>query len=286
MFKIDIDCLSNGKGKVVYGDKLEAYSFYETTCELWFEKFTNEVIAAIGKKYYPVYRLADGELRFLFGPKIHWKNKTLKSILSYAKYGIFKASWKTSWGEKYNSNELNELRNNLIKCIFEISQVGKLAIYWNENGLNAFTEYNRSMQNLFLNINITLDQNNYIPFHFGQALIAKNSEKIFKGKNILFVSGLSQEEFIDLQNNIISFGAKSVSLLKCSATSALAEDYTKAKTDIAPDIIFVAAGIGAAKALFGLRHFQCPVIDIGGYIHVLSGKLKEVHAGFFIYPIK
>jgi hypothetical protein len=74
MYLIDIDYLSNGEGKKVYGGSLDAYSFFETTCEKWFEDFADEIANASGKKYLPVYRIGDGELRFLFGPRINWKN--------------------------------------------------------------------------------------------------------------------------------------------------------------------------------------------------------------------
>jgi hypothetical protein len=206
-------------------------------------------------------------------------------VLSYLKYEIFKFPWKTSWGEEYNSTDLAGLRKSLQICISEISREGKLALYWNENGLNAFTEYNRSMQNLFEGINITLNQNNYVPFHFGQALIANKSDELLKGKNVLFVSGIDDEEFKNLQKKIMAFGAKKVELYKCSSTSALNEDYSRIRLQVEPDIIFVAAGIGAAKILVDLHHLNCPVIDIGSFIHVLSERQSTAHAGFFNNPM-
>jgi hypothetical protein len=284
MYLVDIDFLSNGVGKKAYGGKLDAYSFFETTCEGWFEDFSNSVISSIGNNYYPVYRIADGELRFLFGPKINWKNKPLSSILSYLKYGVFKYPWKTSWGEKYNTQDLSDLRSLLKKNISEIAETGKLALYWNENGLNAFTEYNHSMISLFKSIGISLTSENYIPFHFGQALIAKKYDFLFKHLNVLFICSILEEEYLNLRNNIKQMGAKSVSLFKCSSTSSLKEDFTNLSLDVAPDIILVAAGIGAAKVLVDLRNLNCPVIDIGSYIHVLSGKHKNAHAGFFVSP--
>ena len=284
MYLIDIYGLKNRDVNIVYGGQLDAYSFFETTCEKWFEEFANEILSAVSKKYYPVYRLADGELRFLFGFKINWRSRPVKSILTYIKYEIFKRPWKTSWGEKYNKDELKELKNVLQKCISEISTEGKLAVYWNENGLNAFTEYSSKMQALFSSINIMLNSKNYVPFHFVQALLVRRAKELIINKNVLFVSGIDENEFSGLERNIKSFGAGSVSLYRCSATSALTEDYAKVLPTAHPDIVFVAAGIGAAKVLSGLHHLNCPVLDIGSYIHVLSGRLTEAHDGFFIYP--
>jgi len=56
------------------------------------------------------------------------------------------------------------------------------------------------------------------------------------------------------------------------------------KPNTHPDLVLVAAGIGAAKVLVELNHLHCPIIDIGSYIHVLSGRLAHAHAGFFVSP--
>jgi hypothetical protein len=140
------------------------------------------------------------------------------------------------------------------------------------------------MQNLFIKINITLNKNNYIPFHFGQALIAKRTTRIINNKNILFVSGIDDDEAAELIKNVKQLGAKNVDVYKCSKTSALTESYNNIKLTVKPDIVFVAAGIGAAKVLVELKDLNCPVIDIGSYLQVLSGKRSIVHAGFFKYP--
>jgi len=284
MYLVDLDNLSNGMGKSVYGGRLDAYSFTNISCETWFDSFTHEILKAIGNEYLPIYRIADGELRFLFGSKINLRNKPIRSILSYLKYEVLKRPWRTSWGEEYNPNDLQVLKSTLIKCVCEISKKGRLAIYWNENGLNAFTEYNRSMTSLFKKINVELNQENYVPFHFGQAIVSNQLAKLIFNKNVLFISGLSSIEYNELKRQLSIFRAKSIELFQCSSKNALNEDYTKISLKINPDIVFVAAGIGAAKILFDLEYLNCPIIDIGSYIHVLSGKNKIAHAGFFVGP--
>ena len=79
-------------------------------------------------------------------------------------------------------------------------------------------------------------------------------------------------------------GALRVSHYKCSTSSALSQDYHSVKPKCKPDIVLVSAGIGSAKILFELQHINCPIIDIGSYVHVLSGKLSIVHGGFFKAP--
>lgn len=286
MFLIDLDPLSNGEGKAVYGGRLDAFSFFETGCKEWFNRFADEVTASLGKKYFPVYRMADGEMRFLFGYKINWHNKPFRSILKYLKYEVLRSSWKTSWGETYDAAKQNELRGILKKCIAQIAAQGRIALYWNENGLNAFTEYNTSIPSLFKNGGIPLNERNYIPFHFVQALVARRADALFHGRNILIVSGMGQEEFANLQKELSVFSPAGIEFFQCSATASLAAEYDQVKTAVKPDIVLVAAGIGAAKVVSQLSHLQCPVLDIGSYIHVLSGKYPHAHAGFFKKPLQ
>jgi len=267
---IDLDTLSNGEGKLVYGNRLEAISFYETTCEAWFSDFRKEVFSAIGKRYFPVYRIADGEMRFLFGYQINWKNKPFLSLLKYIKYELFKSPWKTSWGESYSSTEKKQLQAILGKCIKTISSEGKLAIYWNNNGLNAFVEYNRNMEHLFKKIGVQLNRENYIPFHFAQAIIANNADRLLIGRNVLVISGLDNPEKEALGKRLYKIGVANYDFYRCSPTSALKDDYTLIRPRIKPDIVLVAAGIGAARVLADLKHLNCPVIDIGSYLKVLE----------------
>ncbi|WP_080056014.1 beta/alpha barrel domain-containing protein [Spirosoma aerolatum] len=281
---IDLDTLSNGEGKVVYGNRLDAISFYETTCEAWFSDFIEEISSAIGERYFPVYRIADGEMRFLFGYQINWKNKPFLSLLKYVKYELFKSPWKTSWGESYSRAEKKQLQTILEKCIKTVSEEGKLAIYWNNNGLNAFIEYNKNMEDLFNKIGVSLNRNNYIPFHFAQAIIANHSEQLLSGKNVLVISGLDTREKDALGERLYRIGVANYDFYRCSPTAALKDDYTLIKPRIQPDIVLVAAGIGAARVVADLKHLNCPVIDIGSYLNVLSGKYENAHAGFFVQP--
>lgn len=269
----------------MYGGRLDAYSFEAVSCSDWFDSFTEEVVDALGKRYFPVYRMADGEFHFLFGAKINWHSKRVRSLGRYVKYEVLNRPWKTSWGEHYNRSRLQELKNALGDHLTKIAAAGKLALYWNENAFHAFTEWNNGMERRFLERGIELTQQNYVPFHFCQALLAKRFDRIITDRNVLIVSGMGNDEFISLQKALAELGASHVELYRCPPTGALQHDYTSVRPSVAPDIVLVAAGIGAARVLVDLRHLQCPVIDVGSYIHVVSGKLKHAHSGFFLKPV-
>ena len=105
---IDIGPISNGIGADAYGGRIEAYAFDEIDCDHWFKRFSDEVFSAIGKNYLPVYRIGDGELRFLFGCRINWKSGTFRSALRYIRNELFTNSWQTSWGEHYPPHSFME----------------------------------------------------------------------------------------------------------------------------------------------------------------------------------
>ena len=285
MYKVSLGELSNGVGILAYGDRLDGYMFSDANCVDFFMLLIDEVMYSMNeKKYFPIYRMADGEYRFLFGTVINWNPKTWKNLYSIVKYDLLGINWKTSWGESYDKKKLEKLRKDLLIYIRYIAKNGKLALYWNENGLNAFTEYNKKLISNFSSRDIEVTIDNYIPFHFAQAIIAQKVRLIVNNKVVLIVSGMDDAEFFNLRKNLYVFGANDVNCLKCSPTSSLEDDFSDSNLKSKPDLVLVAAGIGSAKIIVDLRHLNCPIIDIGSYIHVLSGKNYSAHAGFFIYP--
>ena len=161
--------------------------------------------------------------------------------------------------------------------------MGKLAIYWNENGLNAFIEHNKTLEASFAAIDVALAQS-YVPFHFCQALLARNGSNLLSCRKILVVSSLCDREQAELTVSLLKLGCSDVQFYKCSATKALVENYGNIAPNYFPSLVLVAAGIGAAKALIELSYLNCPILDIGSYIHVLSGRAIHCHAGFFYPP--
>lgn len=279
-----LECCSNGSGSRAYGGKIDAYSFEKMDADKWFKAFGDEVIAARGKRYLPVYRMADGEFRFLFGHHISIRKLSIRRLLVFLKYEIFKIQFKTSWGEGYDRAEKRALVECLIQYIKAISEQGYLALYWNENAIDAYTEYNHVIEDRMGGIGVGLSQKNYVPFHFCQGLLATRLDEVICRAHILVCSGCSFEEFLSLETTLLSRGAAKVTFVRCSKTNSLRDDFSQLSLGGQVDIAFVAAGIGSAKVLCDFRMLSCPVLDIGSYIHVLSGRAADCHGGFFVAP--
>jgi hypothetical protein len=286
---IDLHATSNGLGVAAYGGYLKAICFDSSDSIAIMTAFEQRIASSFGRQYFPVYRMADGEFRFLFGLKYNNRNYLSgNALLRYVKYEVFKAEWRTSWGERYSNIRMNDLRRVLGYYVRNIvDSGGMLALYWNENGLNAFTEYNDVLEFEFHKKGITLNSSNYLPFHACIGAVARSISTWCAGRSILIVSGMSLDEYNALRNIMLKWGAKIISFLKCSSTGSLEDNLAGVENTIPEcgvDFCLVAAGIGSANILNKLCWLKCPIIDIGSFIHVLSGWRAECHAGFFSRP--
>lgn len=288
-YRVDLDFVGINSAADAYGGKLQAWSFKEIEGEVWFKQFRTEVINSIGKKYTPIYRMADGEYRFLMGRKFNpHRNPIWKEFLAvYAeRLGLWdKRGWKTSWGESYPIDEHNKLKDTLLKDIKFITKYGYIGLYLNDNGLNAFTEYNKHIVPYLSKNNIFIRNENYIPFHFVVALLVNNGWEVFiEERNILVVSGTSDETEHKIVANLKSLGAKSVQFMRISKNSSLKSELDLKVINCRPDICFVAAGIGSAHVLKQLSPLNTVALDIGGFLNCLIDYEYHVHGGLFRLP--
>lgn len=288
-FRVDLDFIGIGSAAEAYGGKLEAWSFLEIEPEEWFEKFRQDILDSMGKRYLPIYRMADGEFRFLMGRKYNWHRKPLLKELVAVTAEKIKIKnpdkWKTSWGEEYLPEETQKLRLSLLEHIRYLSQKGYLACYINDNGLDAFTEYNHHIEKYFNKNNIKFDSTNYIPFHFVIGLFTnKGWEVFYKDKKILIVSGTDEKSEANIATTLYSLGVQQVQFLRISKNASMKEILELSKIKLPIDMCLVAAGIGSANILRQLEPLNTVVLDIGGYINCYIDITCAQHGGIFCLP--
>lgn len=288
-YRIDIDFVGSGNAAKAYGGKLDAWSFFDIDGQQWFSQFRQTILDAIGKKYLPVYRMADGEFRFLMGRKYNFHRRPLlKEIVAVTAEKIKLKNpdrWKTSWGEEYSPQETKRLRKELLNNIRFIADHGYLACYINDNGLHAFTEYNVHVEPFLLTNDIKFDENNYIPFHFVVGLLVNNGwEDFYKDRNILVVSGTDDTSEQKIKDTILGFGASTVEFLRISKTSSMKDKLDVSNINIPIDLCLVAAGIGSANVLRQLEPLHTVVLDIGGFINCYIDPTCTQHGGIFHMP--
>lgn len=291
IFKVNLNDVGLESADNAYGGYLDAFSFKETDFESWISSFKSEVLKNMGKNYFPIYRMADGEYRFIMGRVYNFYKKPLwRELIAVTaeKLRIKNPDrWKTSWGEEYKPERVKALRKQLINDVAYISRKGKLACFWNENGLKAFEEYNNKLLPFFKKNNIVFNKYNYIPFHFVCSILVRTGWKdLFKKKHILIVTGSDEFSENKIKETLSLMGVGKVSFYRISKTSSMEEQLNlDSFLERQIDICLVAAGIGSANILRQLEPLQTVVLDIGGYMNCFINNEASQHGGIFKLPL-
>lgn len=215
-----------------------------------FESFVGTVVQSIRThRYLPVARFGDGEYAFYAGEPIH-----------------------TCWGEdaKLQNPALHIAALGTISAHgFLCPQLSRLGA-WNveNNGLLRFLDVN--------NIPVS-----YRPNYFVYALCSHPAFLTeLKGKRVAIVTGLANKNRKRLEEKLASFGVSNVELIDIP-TTGISNGFDFTAPD-RPDIVFVAAGIGAPLVIETLSRLSVPVIDIGGVVNLWDGSL-DPHERMFMY---
>lgn len=288
-YRVDLDFIGLGRAGAAYGGHLHAWSFRNIDGPAWFAAFRQEALGAIGTRYLPIYRMADGEYRFLFGRRVSWSRKPLwREILGVCAETLRLKNpdrWKTSWGETYTPQETRRLRAELLEHIRQLSRQGYLACYVNDNALHAFVEYNGVLEGLFAAQGITLHEGNYIPFHFAPALfINEGWQDFINDRSLLIVTGLNDEKAELIRRTLLSYGAGEVHFLPISATASLTDRLDLSQITATIDIALIGAGIGSANILRQLEPLQTLCVDIGGFMNCFCDPVLRQHGGVIGLP--
>ena len=290
-YKVNLDKVGLESADKAYGGYLEAYSFYKTSFEEWSETFRKLILSKMGKEYFPVYRMADGEYRFVMGRKYNWYRKPLwKEIVAVSAERLRIKNpnkWKTSWGEEYSPSKMKELRKKLIENIKFIAEHGILACYYNTNGLHAFEEYNKHLISFFKLNQIAFNRDNYVPFHFVCSILIKNGwQKFYKDRNFLIVTGSDECTETLIERQLLEMGVKRVYFIRISKTASMEDVIDLSEYNIKKiDLVLVAAGIGSANVIRQLKPLKTVVLDIGGFVNCFINPNERLHGGILKLPI-
>ena len=276
-----------------YGGELLAYSFVSLEADEWFGQFRKRLLDAIGKKYLPVYRMADGEYQFLLGIKFnHHPPKMFRYILSF----IYRKTMeliagqriKTSWGEAYKSKELFELRGKYKKDLNNLLENGILCAYLYENPKHSHLHYNSYITEFLDNNVIELNKTNFFPFHFPFFVLSNDGwQELIVDKKILIVTGNLKSRKQIIEKNLIELGSKKVDFYEISSSSSMLDIIDRNKIENAQEfeVAFVGAGIGSLNIISQMKWFSGPVIDVGGFISALMDKNYMYHGGAVKFPV-
>lgn len=288
-YRVDLDFVGLGGAGAAYGGYLKAWSYRDIDGKSWFSEFREAALLAVGRKFLPIYRMADGEYRFLMGRRFNASRPRLREIAAIVAERLLVKNpnkWKTSWGEGYPAQDRRSLRNKLIEDIRYLSHCGYLACYINDNGLNAFTEYNVVIERFFESRGIPFGVGTYVPFHFAPSLlIAPGWQDFISGRCILVVTGIYPEKEILIRSTLKKMGAREVLFIPISSSSSMTDVVNLSVLPGQIDICLVAAGIGSARILRQLEPLQTLAIDVGGLMNCFVDPKVRQHGGVIGLPV-
>jgi len=258
----------------------------DRSSEEWFLLFVDEVENAIGKKFFPIYRMGDGEFQLCVGYHYPYRAdgealllyvvRTLRSALGHFRRRLFRKHFVPGVGNyiggDYTQQEIKDLCGRYFKQLQNIGEHGYLALKFSYRRDVIFTQqYIEPMIDWLRKSDINLNDKNYIPVYFVYAMLTGPfRHRIYKECRVLVITsyddakreaitrGLERERVADVQFLPLSQGRSMYDIV----------DLSTVKRPI--DLVLVGGGIGASNILCQLESVNTVAIDAGYIIECLS----------------
>lgn len=262
-------------------------AFQKIDSEKWYEEFLEKIVSKIGKEYFPVMRMSDGEYTFLLGYVYPYYNghtliEYLKKILIVFKAKVFSnnqfnaATLPNVSSGNYSFSEININKKKIAEQIKFLSEKGILALHLTYS-LKPFQEqFHSGLNQWFERNDIQLNQNNYYPFYFVYAMLrGLQKSKFIKGLKILIfhsATGPKKEEIISA---LQSEGAHEIFWYQISPNRSMFEKIDLKEEYFEAEIAFIGAGVGKFNILVQLEPLKIPCIDAGFVFEVWADEINK-----------
>ncbi|MBK5214519.1 MAG: hypothetical protein JJE55_12760 [Flavobacteriaceae bacterium] len=259
-------------------------SFEKISSEEWFMKFVNEVEGKIGKEYFPIMRMSDGEYTFLLGiiyPYLqgHGLISYAKKIINVTKQKLFNRNQfnaATLPGVSSGNYQIEEIKNQkkiICKQIKKISDRGILALHLTY-AIKPFQEhYHYPLMKWLNNSEIELNDNNYYPFYFVYALLrGQYKKRILANRKILIFHSAQGEKRNRIIESLQNEGVKSVMWHEISSNRSMFDKIELQKEYYDSEIAFIGAGVGKFNIISQLEPLNIPCIDVGFVFEVWANE--------------
>jgi hypothetical protein len=246
-------------------------------CQQWYRIFTNIVELKLKeKKFYPIFRLSDGEFIFMIGRKFsQYRNfKKFYEIIQHIKRSIYYGSFFYSSGRKgycetYKFYRINKLRSIFLEYLKNIANQGMLCFNYSNHLLTS--PYQQEVNNILSRNDIKLNQNNYSQYYFVSGFfLGKKMFEIYQNKKILIFTSKIENRNIKLQNNLYKLGASNVEFYYTNLNHPMYDKIEINKIRLEPDLVLIAAGVGSSNILNQLTSLRCLCVDCGFLVDALS----------------
>jgi hypothetical protein len=280
-----IDLQVPGFTKKVPEGEVGQIVFDVISSEKWYGNFLNRIKDSIGKRYLPVYRMADGEFIFCVGWKPDLPNVQSRVIerLWFKTKGVIKSGVRsvysrssTCWGEDYSGISNEDLMRHYVRCLKVVASHGILAIHFTRSNGRFSEQYFEPMCEWFEKNKIEITPDNYISFYFVYALLCgPDSKVLIRNRRLLLVTSADDSKRTRIGEYLMSLGAKTVQFLRISPNRALLDKINLDEIKETVDLVLVAGGIGSVNILDQLKPLNTVCIDIGICMEIFADPSKR-----------
>lgn len=266
--------------KTVPAGTIQQLDFDSRSSLDWYNDFLNEINSAVGRRYLPIYRMADGEFIFCVGlypdllnASADWRARArylINSIRFWLKRR-FAGGAETCWGESYASENLQQLQAHYVKCLRVVAQYGKLALHFTRSPEKFSEQYIHPVNIWLANNDVPITAANYLPFYFIYGLLCgPDGLKLIQGKNILIVTSANEKKRERIATALQAKGANSVQFSSISPNKSLLDRIDLHAIYGKIDLVLIGAGIGSVNILEQLRPLNTVCIDAGICIEIFA----------------
>jgi hypothetical protein len=249
-----------------------------------FEEFRATVIAAVGRTFLPVYRMADGEFAFMVGTRAlsHGWRSELRQIPRRIMQRLHRRT-ATYWGESYSGADRREAVRRFTSSLAAVARDGVVASYFALRADRWGERYHEPVCQWLERHGVRLHVGNYTPFYSVYALLTgPGRHELLRGRRVLVATHLTEARRAKLSAGLADDGVSDVGFLPVSQSRALFDDVDAARYRGAFDLALVAAGIGSVSILAQLQVLGVPCIDCGIALECLLDPERRWERPFLI----
>lgn len=252
-----------------------ALSFHKTDTRDWFEEFVATIENKIGKEYFPIMRMSDGEYTFLLGHRFPNKSglnlteyikKTLRTTYQkFFKRSSFVAATLPGVSSGiYTSKEIANQKKRIVEQIKFIAQNGILALHLTYSH-KPFQEHFHYPLKKWLDKNeIAINQNNYYPFYFVYALLRGQFKyKVLKNRPVLVLHSATGNKKENIINSLKKEGISTIIWHEISQSRSLFDTIDIKPKYHSAELALIGAGVGKFNVMAQLAPLKIPCIDAG-----------------------
>jgi hypothetical protein len=249
------------------------------------DSFVERVVSAVGRSYLPVYRMADGEFKFMVGERALLPagvlHRTVHSVASFARRVTGRSA--TCWGEVYAAADRVRAAARFRSALVHVARAGMLAMYFANRKDEWGAAYFEPVCDWLDRHAIPLNATNYVPFYSVYALLSGPVRtELFVGRRVLVATHVSDSRRAALRSGMLAEGCAAVEFLPVSRTQSLLDVLDLRRVQDSPDLVLVAAGIGSVNVLAQLEPLGVPCIDCGIALECIIAQNRRWERPFLI----